>query len=100
MLGTVALIRKLGLAPRHLMVLALMSQTLTPWGGPAGGPSAAGLRRTGWRPFVVGFGAAALVGRDVIAGIAARVPIADISVREPEMEGIIREIYEAREVRR
>ena len=36
---------------------------------------------------------------DVIAGIAARVPIADISVREPEMEGIIREIYEAREVR-
>jgi ABC-2 type transport system ATP-binding protein len=37
---------------------------------------------------------------DVIAGISARVPIADISVREPEMEGIIREIYEAREVRR
>jgi ABC-2 type transport system ATP-binding protein len=37
---------------------------------------------------------------DVIAGIAARVPIADIAVREPEMEGIIREIYEAREVRR
>ena len=37
---------------------------------------------------------------DVIAGISARVPIADISVREPEMEGIIREIYEAREVTR
>jgi ABC-2 type transport system ATP-binding protein len=37
---------------------------------------------------------------DVIAGVSARVPIADISVREPEMEGIIREIYEAREVRR
>jgi ABC-2 type transport system ATP-binding protein len=37
---------------------------------------------------------------EVIAGIASRVPIADISVREPEMEGIIREIYEAREVRR
>jgi ABC-2 type transport system ATP-binding protein len=36
---------------------------------------------------------------DVIGGIAARVPIADITVREPEMEGIIREIYEAREVR-
>ncbi len=35
---------------------------------------------------------------DVIAGIAARVPIADITVREPEMEGIIREIYEARTV--
>ncbi len=37
MLGTVALIRKLGLAPRHLMVLALMSQTLTPWGGMGSG---------------------------------------------------------------
>jgi ABC-2 type transport system ATP-binding protein len=37
---------------------------------------------------------------EVIAGISARVPIADIAVREPEMEGIIREIYEAREVRR
>lgn len=36
----------------------------------------------------------------VIAGISAQVPIADISVREPEMEGIIREIYEAREVAR
>src|SRR5690606_23668992 len=37
MLGTVALIRKLSLAPRHLMVLALMSQTLTPWGGMGSG---------------------------------------------------------------
>lgn len=37
---------------------------------------------------------------DVIAGVAQRVPIADISVREQEMEAIIREIYEAREVRR
>lgn len=35
---------------------------------------------------------------DLIATIAARVPIADISVREPAMEGIIRQIYEAREV--
>ncbi len=34
----------------------------------------------------------------VIATISAQVPIADISVREPEMEGIIRGIYEAREV--
>ncbi len=37
---------------------------------------------------------------DVIAGIAAQVPIADMTVREPEMEGIIREIYEARELTR
>lgn len=37
---------------------------------------------------------------DLIAGVSAQVPIVDISVREPEMEGIIREIYEAREVRR
>jgi ABC-2 type transport system ATP-binding protein len=37
---------------------------------------------------------------DVIASISSRVPIADIAVREPEMERIIREIYEAREVRR
>lgn len=37
---------------------------------------------------------------EVIAGISARVPIADISVREPAMEGIIREIYEARAVTR
>lgn len=35
---------------------------------------------------------------DVIAAIAARVPIADIAVREPAMEGIIRQIYEKREV--
>ena len=37
---------------------------------------------------------------DVIGMVASRVPIADVSVREPEMEGIIREIYEAREVSR
>jgi ABC-type uncharacterized transport system ATPase subunit len=37
---------------------------------------------------------------EVIAAIAAQVPIADISVREQEMDGIIREIYEAREVTR
>ncbi|MGC4193140.1 MAG: ATP-binding cassette domain-containing protein [Thermomicrobiales bacterium] len=35
---------------------------------------------------------------DLIASIAARTPIADIAVREPAMEGIIRQIYEAREV--
>jgi ABC-2 type transport system ATP-binding protein len=35
----------------------------------------------------------------VIAEISARVPVADLAVREPEMDGIIREIYEAREVR-
>ncbi|CAA9547037.1 MAG: Efflux ABC transporter, ATP-binding protein [uncultured Thermomicrobiales bacterium] len=34
----------------------------------------------------------------VIADISARVPVIDITVREPEMDGIIREIYEAREV--
>jgi ABC-2 type transport system ATP-binding protein len=33
-----------------------------------------------------------------IAEISARVPVADLSVREPETEGIIREIYEARAV--
>ncbi len=37
MLGTVALIRHLGLPPRQLMVFALMSQTLTPWGGMGSG---------------------------------------------------------------
>lgn len=37
MLGTVALIRHLGLPPRRLMVFALMSQTLTPWGGMGSG---------------------------------------------------------------
>jgi len=35
---------------------------------------------------------------DLIAAIAARTPIADLAVREPAMEGIIRQIYEAREV--
>jgi ABC-2 type transport system ATP-binding protein len=34
----------------------------------------------------------------VIADISARVPVADLAVREPEMEGIIREIYEAKSV--
>ena len=33
-----------------------------------------------------------------IADISARVPVADLAVREPETEGIIREIYEARAV--
>lgn len=37
MLGTVMLLRRLGLAPRHLMVFALMSQTLIPWGGMGSG---------------------------------------------------------------
>lgn len=37
---------------------------------------------------------------EVIATIAGQVPIADITVREPAMEGIIREIYQAREVAR
>jgi ABC-2 type transport system ATP-binding protein len=36
----------------------------------------------------------------VIADFSARAPIADLAVREPEMEGIIREIYEAREMTR
>jgi ABC-2 type transport system ATP-binding protein len=36
----------------------------------------------------------------VIAEISARVPVVDLGVREPEMDGIIREIYEAREVTR
>ena len=35
----------------------------------------------------------------VIADFSARAPVVDLTVREPEMEGIIREIYEAREVR-
>ena len=34
----------------------------------------------------------------VIAEISARAPVADLAVREPEMEGIIREIYEAKSV--
>lgn len=37
MLGTVALIRGLGLAPRHIMVFALLSQTLIPWGAMGSG---------------------------------------------------------------
>ena len=36
----------------------------------------------------------------VIAEFSARAPIVDLAVREPEMEGIIREIYEAREITR
>ena len=34
----------------------------------------------------------------VIAEISARAPVADLAVREPEMDGIIREIYEAKAV--
>ncbi len=34
----------------------------------------------------------------VIAEFSARTPVVDIAVREPEMEGIIREIYEAKAV--
>jgi ABC-2 type transport system ATP-binding protein len=37
---------------------------------------------------------------DVIAALSARVPVVDLGVREPPLEGIIREIYEAREVTR
>ena len=37
MLGTVAMIRPLRIAPRHIMVFALMSQTLIPWGGMGSG---------------------------------------------------------------
>lgn len=36
---------------------------------------------------------------DVIAWIAARVPLADLGVREPGLQGIIRRIYEDRAVR-
>ncbi len=36
---------------------------------------------------------------EVIAWIAARVPLIDLGVREPGLEGIIRRIYEDREVR-
>jgi ABC-2 type transport system ATP-binding protein len=36
----------------------------------------------------------------VIADFSARAPVADLTVRDPEMDGIIREIYEAREVTR
>lgn len=37
---------------------------------------------------------------DVIADLSARVPVIDLGVREPPLEGIIREIYEAREITR
>ncbi|MGG4604071.1 L-lactate permease [Paenalcaligenes sp. Me131] len=37
MLGTVMLIRHLGFAPRHLMVFALLSQTVIPWGAMSSG---------------------------------------------------------------
>jgi ABC-2 type transport system ATP-binding protein len=47
--------------------------------------------------FQVDPGVAPVAG--VIADMSTRVPVVDLTVREPEMEGIIREIYEAREVR-
>ncbi|CAM4237743.1 hypothetical protein [Kerstersia similis] len=37
MLGTVMLIRRFGFAPRHLMVFALLSQTVIPWGAMSSG---------------------------------------------------------------
>jgi lactate permease len=37
MLGTVMLVRPLGFASRHLMMFALLSQILIPWGGMGGG---------------------------------------------------------------
>ena len=37
MLGTVALLRGQRIAPRHLMVFALLSQTLIPWGAMSSG---------------------------------------------------------------
>jgi len=37
MLGTVALVRCLGIAPRHLMNFALLSQTMIPWGAMGSG---------------------------------------------------------------
>lgn len=37
MLGTVAMIRHMKLAPGHLIIFALMSQTLIPWGGMGSG---------------------------------------------------------------
>ena len=37
MLGTVALLRPLGIAPGHLMVFALLSQTMIPWGAMGSG---------------------------------------------------------------
>lgn len=37
MLGTIALLRHLGIAPVHLMVFALLSQTFIPWGAMGSG---------------------------------------------------------------
>lgn len=37
MVGTVMMLRHLGLAPRHLMVFALLSQTFIPWGAMSSG---------------------------------------------------------------
>ncbi len=37
MLGTVLLIRRSGYAPKHLMIFALLSQTLIPWGAMSSG---------------------------------------------------------------
>jgi lactate permease len=37
MLGTIALLRHLGIAPAHLMVFALLSQTFIPWGAMGSG---------------------------------------------------------------
>jgi ABC-2 type transport system ATP-binding protein len=36
----------------------------------------------------------------LIADLSARMPLVDLTVREPDMDGIIREIYEAREITR
>ena len=32
---------------------------------------------------------------DAIAAVAARIPLSDLTVREPEMESILRQIYES-----
>ncbi|MGB3330410.1 MAG: hypothetical protein WBA46_15725, partial [Thermomicrobiales bacterium] len=32
---------------------------------------------------------------DAIAAVAARIPLADLTVREPELESILRQIYES-----
>ncbi|WP_354681125.1 hypothetical protein [Cupriavidus plantarum] len=37
MLGTVGMLRHFGIAPRYLMVFALLSQTMIPWGGMSSG---------------------------------------------------------------
>ncbi len=37
MLGTVGMLRDFGIAPRYLMVFALLSQTMIPWGGMSSG---------------------------------------------------------------